>query len=122
VKTAFGINIGVAASPTLVLNNVQVSNAATYTVRVTNSVGSVTSTAATLTVTSGQFSSVTIISNGVQLTVQGELGANYTIETSSDLVDWQPLVTLFNNPQNWQFTDPTATGVSQRFYRLKKAP
>jgi hypothetical protein len=117
-----GISIPAATGPILVINNVQSTNAGTYTVRVSNSVGAVTSDPAVLTVASGQISSLAFTPSGVELTVQGEAGANYTIETSSDLVDWQPLVTLFNNPPNWQFTDPTATGVSQRFYRLKKAP
>jgi len=117
-----GTSIPGATGPILVINNVQSTNASIYTVRVSNSAGTVTSDPATLTVASGQFSSLAVTGNGVQITVQGEAGANYTIETSSDLSDWKPLVTLFNNPQNWQFTDPTAAGVSQRFYRLHRTP
>ena len=60
--------------------------------------------------------------NGIQLNVQGEAGGNYIIEISSDLKQWDPLATLLNNPQNWQFTDQTASGVGQRFYRLRKSP
>ena len=71
---------------------------------------------------SGQFSALTPTTNGIQLSVQGEAGGNYIIETSSDLKLWDPLATLLNNPQNWQFTDPTAPGVGERFYRLRKSP
>ena len=119
------LNITGATSPILVINNVQAANAGSYTVRVSNSLGAVTSAPANLTVASGQFSAVTVGASGIQLTVQGEVGANYIIDVSSDLSrpgNWQPLVTLLNNPQNWQFTDTTAPGVGQRFYRLRKSP
>jgi len=115
-------NIGGATSPTLVLNNTQVSNAGSYTVRISNSVGSVTSLPAILTVASGRVLTINAGANGSQLVVQGEVNANYTIEASSDLLQWAPLATLFNNPQTWQFTDTTASGVSRRFYRLRKVP
>ena len=117
-----GVLISGAAGPTLVINNVQTTNAGTYIVRVSNALGGINSAPATLTVASGQFSPLIVSSNGVQLTGQGEAGATYVIESSSDLVHWDPLVTLLNNPQNWQFTDTTAIGVSQRFYRLQKSP
>jgi hypothetical protein len=119
------LNITGANSPILVINNVQSANAGSYTVRVSNSLNAVISAPANLTVASGQFSVVAVGASGVQLTAQGEVGANYIIDVSSDLSSpgsWQPLVTLLNNPQNWQFTDPTAPGVSQRFYRLRKSP
>ena len=117
-----GVLISGAAGPTLVINNVQTTNAGTYIVRVSNALGGINSAPATLTVASGQFSPLIVSSNGVQLTGQGEAGATYVIESSSDLLHWDPLVTLLNNPQNWQFTDTTAIGVSQRFYRLQKSP
>ena len=110
------------SSPTLVINNVQSANAGTYTVRISNALNFVLSDPATLTVASGQFSALTPTANGIQLNVQGELGGNYIIETSSDLRQWDPLATLLNNPQNWQFTDTSASGVTQRFYRLRKSP
>jgi hypothetical protein len=105
-----------------VINNVQSANAGTYTVRISNALNFVNSAPATLTVASGQFSALTPTANGIQLNVQGELGGNYIIETSSDLQQWDPLATLLNNPQYWQFTDTSASGVSQRFYRLRKSP
>jgi hypothetical protein len=114
-----------ASSPTIVINNVQAQNAGSYTVRISNFFGQVTSQPAILTVASGHFSVVSVGANGVLLSVEGEAGGNYTIEVSSDLGDpanWQPLATLLNNPLNWQFTDTTAPGISQRFYRLLKSP
>jgi hypothetical protein len=73
-------------------------------------------------VASGQFSALTVTTNGIQLNVQGEANGNYIIETSSNLIQWDPLATLLNNPQIWQFTDTTAPGVGNRFYRLRKSP
>ena len=110
------------SSPTLVINNVQSANAGTYTVRISNALNFVLSQPATLTVASGQFSALTPTANGIQLNVQGEAGGNYIIEISSDLKQWDPLATLLNNPPNWQYTDPAAPGVGQRFYRLRKSP
>ena len=117
-----GAPIAGGNSPILVINNVQSANAGSYTVRISNSLGSVSSVPATLTVASGQFSALTPTANGFQLNVQGEAGGNYIIETSTDLRQWDPLATLLNNPQNWQFTDTSESGVSQRFYRLRKSP
>ena len=116
-----GFPVTGGTSPTLVINNVQSQNGGTYTVRISNSLNAVTSLPATLIVASGQFSALTVTTNGVQLNVQGETGGNYIIETSSDLKQWDPLATLLNNPQTWQFTDTTA-GIGQRFYRLHKSP
>ena len=117
-----GILISGGSSPTLVINNVQSGNAGTYTVRISNALNFALSDPATLTVASGRFLALTPIANSIQLNVQGETGGNYIIETSSDLKQWDPLATLLNNPPNWQFTDTSASGVSQRFYRLKKSP
>ena len=117
-----GAPIAGGSSPILVINNVQSVNAGTYTVRISNALNFALSVPATLTVASGQFSAPTPTTNGIQLNVQGEIGGNYIIEISSDLEQWDPLASLLNNPQNWQFTDPTAPGVSQRFYRLRKSP
>jgi hypothetical protein len=120
-----GGNISGATSSILVINNVQSQNTGAYTVRINNAVGSITSDPAILAIASGQFSAVTVGPNGVLLSVQGEAGANYAIDVSSDLssqTNWQSLATLLNNPATWQFTDTSAPGVTQRFYRLRKTP
>ncbi|HYV26304.1 MAG TPA: hypothetical protein VFA77_02140, partial [Candidatus Eisenbacteria bacterium] len=51
----------------------------------------------------------------------GELGSNYTIEASSNLLDWSPLVTLSNTNGTFEFIDDPATN-AQRMYRAKLAP
>lgn len=61
--------------------------------------------------------SLTNSSNGMQITVQGEAGQNYQIQTSSNLVNW----ILFTNQSSTNgiitFTDKPATNVHARFYR-----
>ena len=55
---------------------------------------------------------------GFQLTVLGNLGASYVLLASSDLVSWSGLLkfTCTNIPT--VITDPAATNLSQRFYRV----
>ena len=117
-----GLLVPGGSSPTLVINNVQSTNAGTYTVRISNSLNFALSDPATLTVASGQFTALTVGTNGVQLNVQGETGGNYILEMSTDFKQWDPLATLLNNPATWQFIDTTAPGVAYRFYRLRKSP
>ena len=117
-----GALVAGGSSPTLVINNVQSTNAGTYTVRISNALNFVLSDPATLTVASGQFTALTPTANGIVLSVQGEANGNYIIETSSDLQQWDPLATLLNNPQTWQYTDTPGPGVIQRYYRLRKSP
>jgi hypothetical protein len=56
---------------------------------------------------------------GFQFTFSGPNAPNYTIETSTNLVDWVPVQT--NSPFNGSvsFVDTTATNYSRRFYRGK---
>jgi hypothetical protein len=65
-------------------------------------------------------------SNSVpQLSVGGSIGGRYALDYAGSLssaVNWQRLVTntLLTNPQ--QFTDTTAAGITQRFYRARVVP
>jgi len=108
-----------ATGPILIVNSVQIADAGSYSVLVTNSVQSVLSDFATLTVASGTLS-LAPVSEAIQLDVTGEAGASYTVEVSPDLVNWSSLVSEVNVPVSWQFIDPTTGGVNQRFYRLRK--
>jgi hypothetical protein len=82
-----GVIIAGATTSTLTLNNVQPGDAGSYTVVVTNSVGSVTSNAASLAV-------VTVLSNpvgnpsgaGLLLSANQFLAARFTVATSSKIV------------------------------------
>ena len=51
------------------------------------------------------------------LNFAGLAGANYRVETSTNLVDWVPLETLLNNDGTLQYIDVGATNYGRRFYR-----
>jgi hypothetical protein len=58
------------------------------------------------------------LANGqFQLVFSGESGTNYTLQSSSNFVDWIPVTnfTATNSPQT--LTDPSAVGAPKRYYR-----
>ena len=70
-----------------------------------------------------EFRSVQRISeSAVLLTVAGNSGARYVIETSSDLSSWSSLVTVTNLAGTVEYTDSSATGPGNLFYRAYVAP
>ena len=102
-----------------------------YSVIVSNASGSVTSQVAELKVfvaAPHNLSGIQAQSNGsMNLTFSGETTASfapyydlYPLETSSNLVDWAPLVTLQRTNtalDTLQFVDTNAANFSQHFYR-----
>ena len=54
---------------------------------------------------------------GFRLVVEGEFGAQYFIEGTSNLLDWVSVGTVTNTYGAAQFTDGGATNLQQRFYR-----
>ncbi|MGA2787904.1 MAG: immunoglobulin domain-containing protein [Verrucomicrobiota bacterium] len=117
-----------ATNGTLILANVQTTNAGTYSVIVTNTAGSVTSSNAILTVSSGapsqpQLSGFTYNSDGTfSLTVNGDTGPGYIVQASTNLVDWAG---IFTNPSPvlpFVWTDSGASNFSQRYYRIQLGP
>jgi DNA topoisomerase VI subunit B len=59
---------------------------------------------------------------GFGLTLDGELGGAYRIDSSTSLVDWLPLMTVTNPYGRVQFVDPSDTSVPRRFYRAVQLP
>jgi hypothetical protein len=117
-----GAALSGATSSALTLSNVQTSVAGSYSVLVTNLAGSVTSAAATLTVTDP---SLTLsIPNGAgmasggftfQLSVAG--GSTCVIWASPDLQTWTPIATNAVTNGSIVFTDTAAAGYATRYYR-----
>jgi len=57
-------------------------------------------------------------SNGVRLlTLTGPAGYNYSVEGSTNLIDWTPIALLVNTNGTVNFVDSETTNMSQRFYR-----
>ena len=116
-----------ATNATLTLNNVSATNAGTYSVTVTNSAGSVTSARALLTVSSGSYSppqiSNLVFSNGYfNLTINGDAGADYVLQASTNLTVWDNLFTNHAATPPFGWIDPAGTNFNQRFYRVQIAP
>ena len=120
-----GANISGATNSSYFLAAVQTTNSGNYAVVVSNIVGSVISLPAPLTVTVRpfQFTPLTYFTNGnFQLAFNGAVGSHYTIETSSNLVTWQPLITLLDNANPVTCLDTNSTHFNNRFYRIVTAP
>jgi hypothetical protein len=62
-----------------------------------------------------------ITSNGLQLQISGEPG-RYIIESSPDLIDWQPVSTNTLSSEPLEFVAPNTTGQPNQFYRVRSAP
>jgi hypothetical protein len=118
-----GAALSGATSSALTLSNVQSGIAGSYSVVVTNIAGSITSAAATLTVTNPNVSlsipsGAGMASNGFtfQLTVPAE--STYVIYASPDLQTWTPIATNVATTGSVVFTDTAAAGYANRFYQV----
>ena len=54
---------------------------------------------------------------GFELTIQGETGRTYRLQTSSDLVHWIDLFTFSNSEYSTSYLETHAPGLQSRFYR-----
>jgi hypothetical protein len=115
-------NLPTATNATLTLTNVTFGQAGTYNVVVTNSVGPVTSSNAVLTVyatAAANLSSAGYATNQFHFSIAGVPGYNYSIQASTNLIDWVQLQTI-TPPFN--FFDTNATIYPMRFYRVLNLP
>jgi hypothetical protein len=55
--------------------------------------------------------------NGLGLNLEAPLGFNYTIQASTNLLDWQPITNFVGTNSPLYFSDPAATNFNWRFYR-----
>ena len=63
------------------------------------------------------FGSQPLAANGVNLMLQGPVGANYVIQSSTNLVNWVPFTNFVSPSSPCVFRDTEATNFSRRFYR-----
>ncbi len=117
-----------ATNVTLFLANVQTTNAGTYSVMVTNAAGSVTSSNAILTVSSGapsqpQLSGLVYNADGTfSLTIDGDTGPDYIVQASTNLVDWISIFTNHSPAPPFVWTDTGASNFTRQFYRIQLGP
>ncbi len=111
-----GIAILGATNSTLVLTNLDVSNAGSYTVVVANSMGSIASAAAMVTVSPA----ATSLAMYTGLTIDGVAGRTYCIQCATNVnqTNWVTLTNLTLTSPVEVWIDMGSAGQSKRFYRV----
>jgi len=104
----------------LSLTNVQLSNAGYYSVVITNSGGSVTSSNAFLTVVAPPTMALQFSAGYPSLNLNGMLSNNFVVQYSTNLTgtNWINLLSVTNlSSSPYQFLDPAGIVPPARFYR-----
>ncbi len=118
-----GTNLPGATDSTLLLNPVTLDQTGLYRVLVTNLLGSATSSNALLSIyaTAAATLGTLQFSGGDQLQMQiaGVPGYTYVIEGSTNLLDWDPLLT---NTSPFTFSETNLSAWPQKFYRSVWVP
>jgi hypothetical protein len=116
-----GASITNATNTSFSLPEIQTTNAGQYSVVFSNAAGSIYSAATQITVTNlpFQFNSVALLTNGnVQLNFTGALGSTYTLQASSNLMNWISVGTISISANPTTFVDTNSLLFTNRFYRL----
>jgi len=108
------------------LASVTTNDAGSYRVVITNSVGSITSSVATLTVQVSATSPLKLgnpqpVGGFWSFVVTGPAQTNYVIWSSTNLSQWSKLTTNFSASGTVQFTDSNALPAA-KFYRATVGP
>jgi hypothetical protein len=121
-----GTNLAGATLPSYTRTAVQYSQAGNYSVVVSNLAGAVVSSNAGLTIlpaAPAQFQSFALQpDHALVLTLAGDAGATYFVETSTNLVDWTALTNVSLAGPTMQFNAGNATSEAQRYFRARSAP
>lgn len=121
-------SISGATTNTLSISGVSAADAGDFSVLITNAFGSVTSSVATLTVTSSSPARPQILfndgsfgyrSNQFGFNLSGSTGSVVIVEVSSNLFQWASLWTNTLGSSPVYFSDPSCTNFSRRFYRAR---
>jgi hypothetical protein len=118
-----GTSIPEATNSELTMQDVFPVNAGAYTVAITNVYGSVTSNPAMLKVLPPDITAPAILPSGeFEYSINTATGVNYEVEYSTNLINWNSVLTISGNGLPTTFIDPNTAGSSQRFYRIILSP
>ncbi len=108
-------------SATLSLVDIQAQNVGAYRVVVGNTFGSTTSQPAQLSLLGpATLQDPVVLANGsVSMGLSGPTNRTYAIEISASLTNWTTLTNIFYTNGVMPFTDSTAGGSTNRFYRTR---
>ena len=116
-----GNNLPNAINSSFARADVTSANAGNYSVLITNAQGSVTSSNATLTVTTPTVPRIERVSllpdRRVELLIASEAGYPVEVEASPDLVSWAVVTSIVNTNGTATLTDNP--GQNRRYYRLR---
>jgi pectate lyase len=115
--------LGGATNAALTLNNVQATNTGTYSVIITNSAGSVASTNAILSLSSGthakpQLASISFSNGSFSISVAGDSGVDYIVQASTNLMNWDSIFTNHSPVPPFTWSDTNANNWGHRYYRV----
>lgn len=121
-----GTAIAGATAASYEIAGAQPSNQGDYTVEIANAAGTLSSSAARLTVKLRVFppelSGVVLESGLPAFDVRGPAFAEVIIFSSPDLTSWTPVATNATPDGTWHFVDSSATSPATRFYRASVSP
>jgi PKD repeat protein len=118
-----GANLTGATATNYTRSNVQPPDLGDYDVVISNSLGSVTSSLASLTFASRPILLNPQTTNGsFSFTLSGDPGFNYTIEATTNFSNWTNLATLTNATGEVPFTDTNIIPCRYRAYRARLVP
>lgn len=118
-----GAPIAGATASSYFIASAQAAHAGIYDVVVTNTVGSILSSGATLKVSvPPQLSTVQLQAGGVDFQLAGTIGDRYVVESSEDFVTWLDVATLTNLTGSVQFSEPVSAALPRKFYRGRLQP
>jgi len=120
-----GVNLAGATNAALLLSDVQAGEAGQYAVEVSNSLGNVISTAASLTVISSptvmDMVALTPTNQWFQLTMNVDPEFFYALDATTNLIDWQTIANFSGMAGLFEYVDLDSTNYANRFYRLRWA-
>src|SRR5262249_30622996 len=70
----------------------------------------------------GYLAAIQPLGNQVQLVVLGEPGRAYTVQSSTNLKDWVPVLSFTNTNGTITVMGPAGTNLLQQFYRTRLLP
>jgi hypothetical protein len=116
-----------ATNSALAVQNVETTNAGSYTVVVTNVAGSITSQAAALTVTDTNVTlsvpeGAGMVSNAFTFQLSLPEGSTYVVFATSDFQNWTAVETNVATNASMVFTDTNASSYPNRFYEVVASP